>query len=59
MHNIVLIATKMDVCVTRYIVVSCDEVMMISNQSWVNIHTYFMEGFKHITCIVAFGKIGW
>jgi hypothetical protein len=51
MHNIVLISTKVVVHVAMYFAISCDEVTMINNQSWVNIHAYLVEGFK---CIPIF-----
>jgi uncharacterized protein related to proFAR isomerase len=57
MHSIVLITTKVDVHVARYLVVSCDEVMMINNQSWVNFHTYLMEGFEHIPILLHLERL--
>jgi hypothetical protein len=30
----------------KYIVVNCDEVMIVDNQCWVNIHADLVEGFK-------------
>jgi hypothetical protein len=30
----------------KYIVVNCDEVMIVDNQCWVNIHVDLVEGFK-------------
>ncbi len=30
----------------KYIVINYDEVMIVDNQSWVNIYAYLVEGFK-------------
>jgi hypothetical protein len=32
--------------VVKYIVVNCDEVMIVDDQSWVNTHVYLVEDFK-------------
>ncbi len=36
---------------------SCDEVMMMDNQSWVNIHVYFANGFKCISILLNLEKL--
>jgi hypothetical protein len=51
MHNIVLIATKMVSHAAKYLVI-CNEVMMIDNESWINIHTYLVEDFKCIPILL-------
>jgi hypothetical protein len=40
----------------KYIVVNCDEVMIVDDQSWVNTHVYLVEDFK--CSFVEFGKVG-
>jgi hypothetical protein len=56
MHNIVLIATKMDVHVARYLVVSYDEVTMINYQSWVNFHASYI--LKQQWCLSVWAVTG-
>ncbi len=48
MHYIILITIKVIIHVTKYFVISCDEMMTIDKQSRVNVHIYLMEDFKHI-----------
>jgi hypothetical protein len=36
---------------------SCDEVMMVDNQSWVNIHAYLADGFKCISILLNSEKL--
>jgi len=52
MHNIVFTSTKVVVHVAVYFAISCNAVTMIDNQSWVNIHAYLVEGFKHIPILL-------
>lgn len=41
-----VITTKIIIHVMKYIVVNCDEVMIVDNQCWVNIHADLVEGFN-------------
>jgi hypothetical protein len=36
---------------------SCDEVTMMDNQSWVNIQAYLMDGFKCISILLNLEKL--
>jgi formyltetrahydrofolate hydrolase len=40
MHQAVMKATKVVVQVAHYVVLSCDEVSIIDNQSWLFVHYY-------------------
>ncbi len=42
---------------TRFLVMSCDEVTMMDNQSWVNIHVYLANGFKCILILLNLEKL--
>jgi hypothetical protein len=57
MHNIIFIAIKMVIHVAKYFVVICNEMMMIDNESWINIHTYLVEGFRCISILLNL-KVG-
>jgi hypothetical protein len=46
MHYIVIAITEFYVREMRYIAISWDEVIVINNQSWGNVYTYFIESFK-------------
>jgi hypothetical protein len=48
----VFTAIKVMVHATRYLAISCDKVMMINNQSWVNIHAHLVDGFKCISILL-------
>jgi hypothetical protein len=52
MHPIVFITTKKTIHKTRFLAISCDEVIMIDNQCWVFIHAYLMQSFKHILVLL-------
>jgi hypothetical protein len=57
MHFIVLNATKEIIHVARYIIVSGDEVTMIHNKSWVNVHVYLVDGFKCIHVLLNLKRL--
>ncbi len=57
MHYIVLITTKMTIHVAKYLVVICHEMMMIDIESWINIHTYLVEGFKCIPILLNLERL--
>ncbi len=57
MHNIVLIATKVAIHAAMYFVIICKEMMMIDNESWINIHTYLVEGFKCIPILLNLERL--
>ncbi len=46
MTNVVLVTTKTTIQMTNHILVSCDEVISINNQSWIFVHGYVVEDFK-------------
>jgi hypothetical protein len=43
--------------VARYIAISCDEVTRIDSQSWVNVHAYHVDEFKHIPTLLNLEKL--
>ncbi len=57
MHFIVINPTKKIIHVARYIVVSGDEVTMIDNKSWVNVHVYLVDGFKRIHVLLNLKRL--
>jgi hypothetical protein len=57
MHFIVVNATKEIIHVARYIVVSGDEVTTIYNKSWVNVHVYLVDGFKHFHVLLNLKRL--
>jgi hypothetical protein len=57
MHFIVVNATKEIIYVARYIVVSGDEVTMIDNKSWDNVHAYLVDGFKCIHVLLNLKRL--
>jgi hypothetical protein len=42
-HNIILQAIKIIVPKLQLILVGCDEVMILNNQSWLSVHVYVVE----------------
>jgi hypothetical protein len=57
MHNIVLIATKVANSCSHVFFIICNEMMMIDNESWINIHTYLVEGFKCIPILLNLERL--
>jgi hypothetical protein len=57
MHNIVFIATKVVIHAAMYFFIICNEMMMIDNESWINIHTYLVEGFKCIPILLNLERL--
>ncbi len=52
MHHITFTAIKDVIHVTRCIAITCDKIMTINNQSWVNIHAYLVNVLKHIPILL-------
>jgi hypothetical protein len=42
LHIIIMHVIKLVVHKSNYVVLSCDEVMLIGNQSWLSIHVYII-----------------
>jgi len=51
MHHIVEVQKAM------YIIVNCDEVIAIDNQSWCSVHTYVVDGFKRMSLLLNLEKV--
>jgi len=43
MHQKMMKATKVVVGVAQYVVISCDDVSTVDNQSWLFIHCYVVQ----------------
>ncbi len=43
--------------VPKYIVINCDKVTIINNQSWVNAHAYLLDGFKCISILLNLERL--
>jgi hypothetical protein len=48
MHGIVLRSIKVIVWTTQFILVSCDEVMTLDNQSWLLVDVYVVERWRKV-----------
>jgi len=59
MQNIDLEVTIFSITIVRYIFLTCDEVSLINNQSWLLVHAYVVQNWLHIPilfyleCVVA------
>jgi len=56
MHCIIMQSTKVVVQKVKYIVVGCDEVIII-NQSWCIVHAYIVDGFKKMPLLMNFERV--
>jgi hypothetical protein len=52
MHHIITESTKVAIQKAKYIIVSCDEVTNINNQSWCNVHAHIVDGFKGVPLLL-------
>ncbi len=57
MHSLVLQAIKVVVQKTLFILVNCDEVTTIDNQSWLSIHLYVIDGWKWVSILLNLQKV--
>ncbi len=48
---------KKTIHATSFLAISCDEVMTIDNQSWVNIHACFMDSLKCIPILLYLKRL--
>jgi hypothetical protein len=56
LYHMVFTTINIIVHATRYLAICCDKMMMINNQSWVNIHIHLMDGFKCISILLDFKR---
>jgi hypothetical protein len=56
LYHMVFITIKITVHATRYLAICCDKMMMINNQSWVNVHAHLVDGFKCISILLDFKR---
>jgi hypothetical protein len=57
MHQEVMRATKVVVGATRYVVLSCDEVFTVDNQSWLFVHCYVVQNWVRIPIFIYLDKV--
>jgi len=57
MHQIVIISTRAIVQKVKYLVINCDEVTTIDNQSWCNVHAYVVDDFKRIPLLLNLERV--
>jgi hypothetical protein len=51
-HNIILHAIK----VAQFLSINCDEMMIMDNQSWLNIHAYVVNKWQQVSNCGTFGE---
>ncbi len=57
MHQVVMKAIRNIVQIAYYIVLSCDEVSTIDNQSWMFIHYYVVQNWVRIPILIFLGTV--
>jgi hypothetical protein len=57
MHQIIIESTKTIVQKAMYLLINCDEVTTINNQSWCNVHAYVVGSFKMIPLLLNLEKV--
>jgi hypothetical protein len=57
MHQVVLRAIKVAVDKSFFLAVSCDEVTSIDNHSWLFMHVYVIDNWKHVVILLNLQKL--
>ncbi len=57
MHQIVMKAIRVVVQVAHYIALSCDEVSIIDNQSWLFFHYYVVQNLVRIPILISLDRV--
>lgn len=53
MHDIVNVITTKVMKITNYILISCDEMTSVDNQSWLSLQAYFIDNWSKIPIMVS------
>jgi len=53
MHELVVKKTRDFIQATKSISLSCDEVIVLDQQSWVSIHAYVVKNWQHSLLLVS------
>ncbi len=56
-HHIVMESMKGSIQKAKYIIVNCDEVTIIDNQSWCNVHAHIVDGFKRVPLLLNLERL--
>jgi hypothetical protein len=57
MHHIIMESTKVVIQKVKYIIVNCNEVTIIDNQSWCNVHAHIVDGFKGVPLLLSLERL--
>lgn len=57
MHELVLWAICVTMQKVQFVYMSCDEVTMIDNQSWISTHVYVVEGWKWFPILLTLQQV--
>ncbi len=57
MHHIIMESKKVAIQKAKYIIVSCDEVTIIDNQSWCSVHAHIIDGFKRVPLLLNLERL--
>jgi hypothetical protein len=52
MHNVILKHYTLLVQQARFILINCDEVTTLDNQSWISIHVYIVENWCRVPILL-------
>jgi hypothetical protein len=56
-HKQIIKRVKKTITSSKYLALSCDEVTMIDNQSWISIHSYVVQNWCHILLLISFEHV--
>jgi hypothetical protein len=56
-HHIVMESTKGSIQKAKYIIVNCDEVTIIDNQTWCSVHAHIVDGFKRVPLLLNLERL--
>jgi len=56
-HDIIMQSMKVVIQKAKYIIVNCDEVTTIDNQSWCSVHAHIVYGFKKVPLLLNLERL--
>jgi hypothetical protein len=57
MHKQVIKKIKKIIASSKYLALSCDEVTMIDNKSWISIHSYVVQDWCRIPILISLEQV--
>jgi hypothetical protein len=57
MYKQVLLKTMTIIQTSRFLLVTCDEIMIMDNASWISIHAYVVKNWSHVPILISLDHV--